>query len=120
MGTHFCLFYETEEDLLETLVSYCRSGLEKGEYCLWVVADYFTVDEARDALQEVVPHLDRHLADSNLELVPTREWFGRGGMFEHQRARDIGLSDSLGRAPDVTAACVPPGYDLAETWSSAP
>jgi signal transduction histidine kinase len=87
-GTHFCLFYETKEDLLDTLVSYCRSGLEKGEYCLWVVADYFTVDEARDALQEVVPHLDRHLADSNLELVPTRDWFGRGGMFEHQRARD--------------------------------
>jgi len=87
-GTHFCLFYETKEDLLDTLVSYCRSGLENGEYCLWVVADYFTVDEARDALREVVPDLDRHLADSNLELVPTRDWFGRGGMFEHQRARD--------------------------------
>src|SRR6266403_1632770 len=87
-GNHFCLFYETKEDLLDTLVSYCRSGLENGEYCLWVVADYFTVDEARDALKEVVPDLDRHLADSNLELVPTRDWFGRGGMFERQRARD--------------------------------
>jgi len=87
-GTHFCLFYETKEDLFDTLVSYCRSGLENGEYCLWVVADYFTVDEARDALREVVPDLDRHLADSNLELVPTRDWFGRGGTFEHQRARD--------------------------------
>src|SRR6266403_2820959 len=87
-GNHFCLFYETKEDLLDTLVSYCRSGLENGEYCLWVVADYFTVDEASDALREVVPDLDRHLADSNLELVPTRDWFGRGGMFEHQRARD--------------------------------
>jgi signal transduction histidine kinase len=87
-GTHFCLFYETKEDLLDTLVSYCRSGLENGEYCLWVVAGYFTVDEARDALRELVPDLDRHLADSNLELVPTRDWFGRGGMFEHQRARD--------------------------------
>ena len=87
-GNHFCLFYETKEDLLDTLVSYCRSGLENGEYCLWVVADYFTVDEARDALKEVVPDLDRHLSDSSLELVPTRDWFGRGGMFEHQRARD--------------------------------
>jgi len=87
-GNHFCLFYETKEDLLDTLVSYCRSGLENGEYCLWVVADYFTVDEASDALREVVPDLDRHLADSNLELVPTRDWFGRGGMFERQRARD--------------------------------
>ncbi len=86
-GTHFCLFYETKEDLLDTLVSYCRSGLENGEYCLWVVAEFFTVEEARDALKDVVPELDRHLADSNLELVPTRDWFGRDGMFEHERAR---------------------------------
>ena len=108
-GTHFCLFYETKEDLLDTLVSYCRSGLENGEYCLWVVADYFTVDEARDALREVVPDLDRHLAESNLELVPTRDWFGRGGMFEHQRARDNWF-ERLDRAgARVTAACVPLG-----------
>ena len=29
-GAHFCLFYETKEDLLDTLISYCRSGLESG------------------------------------------------------------------------------------------
>jgi len=33
-GAHFCLFYETKEDLLDTLISYCRSGLENGEFCL--------------------------------------------------------------------------------------
>src|SRR5258708_35813133 len=27
-GTHFCLFYETLTDLLEPLVSYCKTGLE--------------------------------------------------------------------------------------------
>jgi hypothetical protein len=37
-GTHFCLFYETKEDLLETLVPYCKAGLESQEFCLWVVA----------------------------------------------------------------------------------
>ncbi len=25
-GAHFCLFYETKEDLLDTLISYCKSG----------------------------------------------------------------------------------------------
>jgi hypothetical protein len=25
-GTHFCLFYETKEDVLDTLVSYCKRG----------------------------------------------------------------------------------------------
>ena len=32
-GTHFCLFYETRADLLETLVSYCKAGLESQEFC---------------------------------------------------------------------------------------
>src|SRR5258708_6894737 len=86
-GNHFCLFYETKEDLLDTLVSYCRSGLENEEYCLWVVAEFFTVEEARDALKVAVPELDRHLANSNLELASARDWFGRGGMFEDERAR---------------------------------
>jgi hypothetical protein len=33
-GAHFCLFYETREDLLDLLISYCKMGLERGEYCL--------------------------------------------------------------------------------------
>jgi hypothetical protein len=35
-GTHFCLFYETRADLLETVASYCKAGLENQEFCLWV------------------------------------------------------------------------------------
>jgi len=45
-GTHFCLFYETKEDLLEILTSYCKAGLESGEFCLWIVAEPLTVEEA--------------------------------------------------------------------------
>src|SRR6476619_380331 len=28
-GTHFCLFYETKDDILDTLVSFCKAGLER-------------------------------------------------------------------------------------------
>src|ERR1043166_5377885 len=86
-GTHFCLFYETKEDLFDTMVSYCKSGLENEEYCLWVVAESFTIEEARDALEKAVPELDRHLADSNLELASARDWFQKDGMFDGERAR---------------------------------
>jgi signal transduction histidine kinase len=86
-GTHFCLFYETKEDLFDTMVSYCKSGLENEEYCLWVVAESFTIEEARDALKDAVPELDRHLEDSNLELASARDWFQKDGMFEGERAR---------------------------------
>jgi hypothetical protein len=53
-GTHFCLFYETKKDLLEILISYCRVGLESGEFCLWIVAEPLTVEEATDALKDTV------------------------------------------------------------------
>src|SRR3954462_6176993 len=77
-GAPFCLFYETKEDLLDTLISYCRSGLERGEYCMWIVAEPVTVDEARAALKNAVPDVERHLAESRLELVPARDWFLQG------------------------------------------
>jgi signal transduction histidine kinase len=61
-GTHFCLFYETRADLLETLVTYCKAGLENQEFCLWVVAEPLTSEDARHALKRAVPDLDQYLA----------------------------------------------------------
>ena len=29
-GSHFCLFYETKQDLLDALISYYKSGFGKG------------------------------------------------------------------------------------------
>jgi signal transduction histidine kinase len=89
-GAHFCLFYETKEDLLDTVISYCKAGLESEEYCLWIVAEPLTIEEATDALRDAVPDLDRYLADSRVEIVSARDWFLQGGTFDGQR---------------VTAAC---------------
>src|SRR5882762_5006736 len=62
-GTHFCLFYDTKADLLETLVSYCKAGLESEEFCLWVVAEPLAVEDARRALERALPDSDRYFAD---------------------------------------------------------
>ena len=81
-GTHVCLFYETKEDLLDTLVSYCKAGLESQEFCLWVVAEPVSVDEARRALKKVVPDLDRYLADQSIDIVSADDWYLQGGTFD--------------------------------------
>jgi C4-dicarboxylate-specific signal transduction histidine kinase len=81
-GAHFCLFYETKQDLLDTLISYCKSGLERDEYCMWIVAEPLTIEEARAALKNAVPDLDRYFADSRLEIVAARDWFLPGGVFD--------------------------------------
>jgi PAS domain S-box-containing protein len=84
-GAHFCLFYETKQDLLDTLISYCKAGLEREEYCLWIVAEPLTIEEARNALRSVVPDLDRYFGASRLEIVPARDWFLPDGTFDGQK-----------------------------------
>jgi C4-dicarboxylate-specific signal transduction histidine kinase len=73
-GTHFCHFYETKEDLLDTLVPYFKAGLESQEFCLWLVSEPLTEREARNALRQAVPDLDRYLADRSMEIHSCREW----------------------------------------------
>jgi signal transduction histidine kinase len=98
-GTHFCHFYETTEDLLDTLVSYCKAGLESQEFCLWVVAEPVTKEEATSALKEAVPDLDRYLADHSIDIVSAREWYLQGGTFDLKRVT-AGWHDRLARALD--------------------
>jgi MEDS: MEthanogen/methylotroph, DcmR Sensory domain len=87
-GAHFCLFYETKNDLLDTLVSYCKSGLEGDEYCMWIVAEPLRIEEARAVLKDAVPKLDQYLADSRLKMVSARDWFLKGGNFDGKRLTD--------------------------------
>ncbi|HWX41586.1 MAG TPA: MEDS domain-containing protein [Blastocatellia bacterium] len=61
-GTHFCHFYEAKKDLLDTLVPYFKAGLEENEVCVWVIAEPLTEDEAREALRQAIPDLDRYVA----------------------------------------------------------
>jgi signal transduction histidine kinase len=84
-GTHFCLFYETKVDLLETSVSYCKAGLEGQEFCLWVVAEPLAVEEARRALKQALPDFGRYYADHSIEIVAARDWYLQDGTFDLNR-----------------------------------
>src|SRR5882672_10297057 len=84
-GTHVCLFYETKRDLLDTLVSYCKAGLESQEFCLWVVAEPVREEDARHALRQVVPDLDRYLTDHSIDIVSAGDWYLQGGTFDLKR-----------------------------------
>src|SRR6202162_6055620 len=96
-GTHFCLFYETTTDLLETTVSYCKAGLENQEFCLWVVAEPLAVEEATRALEQVVPDLDRYLSGHSIEIVAARDWYFPDGRFDLNRVID-GWNQKLAHA----------------------
>jgi C4-dicarboxylate-specific signal transduction histidine kinase len=96
-GTHFCLFYDTKADLLDMLISYCKAGLESEEFCLWVVAEPLTIEEAIAALKDAVPDIDRYLADSSIEIVSAHDWYLQGGTFDLKRVTG-GWHEKLARA----------------------
>ena len=88
-GRHFALFYETKEDLLEICVPYLKAGLESNECCVWVISDLLTEKEARAALREAVPGLNRHVADQRVEILQSPTWYFTGDTPDLQKvARD--------------------------------
>ena len=100
-GTHFCHFFETKQDLLDTLLPYFTAGLEGRELCMWLVAEPLTTEEAESALRRSVPDLDRHLADGSIEIRSARDWYlGGDGLLDLGRvvrAWDERLEQALAR-----------------------
>src|ERR1700682_6637223 len=104
-GTHFCHFYETKQDLLDTLVPYFKAGLESKEFCVWVVSDseLITVEEAKGALAQAVPALDQHLSDKNIEILSGLDWYLEKDVCNLERvtsAWDAKLKRALARGYD--------------------
>lgn len=96
-GTHFCQFYQTQDDLLEVLVPYFKAGLESNEFCMWITSEPLGAGEAEEALRRAMPDLDRYLDGGQLEILPYGEWYTKGGTFDSQRVLD-GWLEKLKRA----------------------
>jgi PAS domain S-box-containing protein len=74
------------------LISYCKSGLENNEYCLWVVTEPLTIEEATAALREEVDDFDKHLAEDRIGIVSANDFFLQGGKFDRERVAEAMVS----------------------------
>jgi PAS domain S-box-containing protein len=78
-GTHFCQFYDTEQDLLDILVPYFTTGLRNRERCIWVVFDPLNKTGAIHALKQTTPGIDQHLNNGDIRILPHTEWYPQHG-----------------------------------------
>ncbi|MFQ6069083.1 MAG: PAS domain S-box protein [Candidatus Aminicenantales bacterium] len=81
-GSHICLFYESEFDLLDILIPYFKSGLESNEYCLWITNEPLTVEKARDAIKARINKFDEYERKGQVEIVEAESWYKSSGIFE--------------------------------------
>jgi hypothetical protein len=77
-GSHLSQFYETGDDLRDTLVPYFKAGLENNESCLWVTGAPFAANQARSALRAVVSDFDERERRQQIEIRDAHEWYGAG------------------------------------------
>ena len=84
-GTHLCQFYETKQDLIDILVPYFAEGLHSNEFCMWVTSPPLEVDEAKKALQEAVPDLEKYAKNGQIEIISYNDWYLLGGKFDSNR-----------------------------------
>lgn len=68
-GTSFCQFFENRQDLLEILIPYIKAGLKSNELCLLIISGYLDLEEARQALEEAVPHFERYIKKGQIEII---------------------------------------------------
>ena len=55
--THFCLFYQTNEDLLDILLPYFKAGLKDNEFCLWITSEPLDKEAAEKIYKKVCKKL---------------------------------------------------------------
>jgi C4-dicarboxylate-specific signal transduction histidine kinase len=84
-GTHFFLFHETEEDLIDACLPYLQAGLENRELCMWVIADPLTEEEVRYCLKHTIPGFDDYFENRSIEIVRGREWYMTGDELDLER-----------------------------------
>jgi hypothetical protein len=84
-GTHFCNFYESKKDLLDMLLSFFKAGLEDNEFCVWVLSEPLSEQEAWDGLREAVPEFDHYRSKESIEIFDGRDWYLKGGTFDSHR-----------------------------------
>jgi signal transduction histidine kinase len=81
-GTHLCLFYEQQADLVDVVVPYLAAGLNANELCVWMPSNPAAEEEVRSGLKARVPDLDERLASGQLEFSSGEGWYRSGGVFD--------------------------------------
>ncbi len=81
LGDHLCLIYETAEEQLAAVVPYIQLGLERNEYCAYIVDDR-TLEEVQGALISAGIDVKSAIARGQLSFLTKREAYLESGAFD--------------------------------------
>ena len=81
-GTHFCNFYETQQDMLDILIPFFKTGLEHHEYCVYITEADLAVEKAEESLKTGIPDIRRLIEEKKIEIITHKDWYLKKGCFD--------------------------------------
>lgn len=77
-GAHLCLFYETQDDLIDAATRFFGPGLDGNELCVWAVPDRLAPAAAAARLRAGIAGFDDHVAAGRMRLFTGTDWYSDG------------------------------------------
>ncbi len=86
-GSHICHFYSSKKDLTDILIPFFKTGLEKGEMCLWLVSSPLSEKEAETELKKAIgsPKYEECIKKGQLRITDACQWYATNGKFNHRK-----------------------------------
>ncbi|MCX5694794.1 MAG: MEDS domain-containing protein [Candidatus Omnitrophica bacterium] len=85
---HTSLFYNSEEEYLDIIVPYLKTGLENSEFCLWNLPETLEVKDAHEYLRPAAKDLDVYIEKGQLSIRDYRSFYLRNGVFSAQKVME--------------------------------
>jgi DNA-binding CsgD family transcriptional regulator len=96
-GAHICLFYETDQDLIDATTSFMQAGLVRNELFLWMLPDEIGRDLADAAMRATIDGFDDYRAAGAIEVQNTREEYGLSRPFCFKKHIEAHVANALSR-----------------------
>jgi DNA-binding CsgD family transcriptional regulator len=72
-GAHLGVFYESNADLIDAAACFFEAGLQANEFCVWLLSDAVTREQACERLTASVEDAERHISQGRMQLLTTAD-----------------------------------------------
>lgn len=118
-GSHFCQFFGGRQDLLDFLVPFYRTGLERNEACLLTTTDPLDVDDAVEVLSREIDGFGAAVDRGQMVVVSAQARYLAGGSFDPERILELvpaGVEEALRRGYSGRRACTNENWMQQADW----
>lgn len=90
VNDHICIFYETEEELLQSLIPFIQLGLSKNDACAYIVNSN-SLDRLQKIFREKFENFDELVDNGRMTLFTEHDTYIKDGIFEPDSWLDFAL-----------------------------